>query len=394
MNRTPVIIVGAGPAGLLLAHLLGRSGIESLVLETRTREEIEATVRAGVLEQGTVDLLREAGLDERLAREGAVHRGIHIRFCGITRRIDIAALTGGRSITIYAQHEVIKDLVKARLDAGGRIEFGVREVSLRDLETDAPCVRFRDAAGAEKIIGCDFVAGCDGYHGVSRASIPAHRRIEHSRGYPFGWLGVLVEAPPASEELIYSRHERGFALVSTRSPTLQRLYLQCEPADNLGEWPDDRIFEELHARLETRDGWTFAEGRITQKNIVAMRSFVCETMGYGRLFLAGDAAHIVPPTGAKGLNLAVADVRLLADALARRFATGDASGLAAYPARALRRVWRCEHFSWWMTALLHRFPGEDAFQEALQTSQLDYVTRSRAAATSLAENYAGLPWDW
>jgi p-hydroxybenzoate 3-monooxygenase len=392
--RIPVAIIGAGPAGLLLAHLLGRAGIESIVLETRTRDEIEATVRAGVLEQGTVDLLREVGLGDRMAREGAVHHGIHLRFDGITRRIDLSGLTGGRAITLYAQHEVIKDLVAARLAAGGGTEFGVREVTLRDLDTESPSVRFLRADGTERIVACDFVAGCDGYHGVSRASIPAGSRVEHSRTYPFGWFGILVEAPLASDELIYACHERGFALVSTRSPTLQRLYFQCDPGEDANAWTDGRIWEELHARLATGDGWTFTEGRIRQKAVVAMRSFVCETMRHGRLFLAGDAAHIVPPTGAKGLNLAVADVRLLAAALAAHYSTGDTGQLDAYPEEALRRIWRCEHFSWWMTSLLHRFPGEDGFQRRLQRSQLEYVTRSRAAATSLAENYVGLPWDW
>ena len=392
--RVPVAIIGAGPAGLLLAHLLGRAGIESVVLETRTREEIEATVRAGVLEQGTVDLLEEVGLGERMAREGAVHHGIYLRFGGITRRIDLSGLTGGRAITLYAQHEVIKDLVSARLAAGGAIEFGVREVAIRDADTASPSVHFRRADGTERIVACDFVAGCDGYHGVSRPSIPARDRVEHSRTYPFGWFGILVEAPLASDELIYAHHERGFALVSTRSPTLQRLYFQCDPAEDASAWSDDRIWEELHARLATHDGWTFTEGRIRQKAVVAMRSFVCETMRHGRLFLAGDAAHIVPPTGAKGLNLAVADVRLLAAALSAFYATGNADRLDAYPQEALRRIWRCEHFSWWMTSLLHRFPDEDGFHHRLQQSQLEYVTRSRAAATSLAENYVGLPWDW
>jgi p-hydroxybenzoate 3-monooxygenase len=393
-HRTQVAIVGAGPAGLMLAHLLARWGIDAVVIETRGRDEIEATVRAGVLEQGTVDLMNETGVGGRMAREGAVHHGILLRFAGDTRRIDLTQLTGGKAITLYAQHEFIKDLVQARVEGGGAIEFGARDVSLRDIETSAPGVRFRRADGTERHLACDFIAGCDGYHGISRTSIPARQRVEHSRSYPFGWFGVLVEAPLASQELIYARHERGFALVSTRSPTLQRLYFQCDPGDDVNAWSDARIWDELHARLETRDGWTFAEGRIAQKAIVAMRSFVCETMRHGRLFLAGDAAHIVPPTGAKGLNLAVADVRLLAHAIAHFYESGDVRPLDDYPAQALRRVWRCEHFSWWMTSLLHRFPGEDVFQQRLQLSQLEYVTRSPAAAASLAENYVGLPWDW
>jgi p-hydroxybenzoate 3-monooxygenase len=392
--RTQVAIIGAGPAGLLLAHLLHRGGIESVVLESRSRADIEATVRAGVLEQGTVDLLTEEGVGVRMAREGTVHHGIQLRFDGHTRRIDLSALTGGRAITLYAQHEVIKDLVAARGAVGGAIEFSVRDVTLRDLESASPTVRYRRADDSEAVVACDFVAGCDGYHGVSRTSIPARSRVEHSRTYPFGWFGILVEAPLASHELIYARHDRGFALVSTRSPTLQRLYFQCDPADDVNAWPDARIWEELHARLATRDGWTFQEGPITQKGIVAMRSYVCETMRYGRLFLAGDAAHIVPPTGAKGLNLAVADVRRLAAAIGDFYARRHTDLLDAYAEAALPRVWRCEHFSWWMTSLLHRFPGEDSFQQRLQVSQLDYLTRSQAAATSLAENYVGLPWDW
>jgi p-hydroxybenzoate 3-monooxygenase len=394
MRRLPVAIVGAGPAGLLLANLLRVEGIESMVLEARTRDEIEKTVRAGVLEHNTVELLKGAGLGERLAREGAVHHGIRLRFERQTRRIDLSALTGGLAITLYAQHEVIKDLAAAFTVAGGSIEFGVREVRLRDLESDTPTVRYRTAAGEEQVIACDFVAGCDGYHGVARTSIPSRSRVEHSRTYPFAWFGILVEAPLASEELVYARHDRGFALVSTRSPSLQRLYFQCDPGDSAETWSDDRIWAELHARLESADGDGFREGRIVQKGVVAMRSFVCETMRHGRLLLAGDAAHIVPPTGAKGLNLAVADVRLLAAALAARYAKGSEVGLDGYARTALARVWRCEQFSSWMTALLHRVPGEDAFQRELQKSQLEYVMRSRAAAASLAENYVGLPWDW
>ena len=394
MRRMPVAIVGAGPAGLLLANLLRLEGIESMVLEARTRDEIEGTVRAGVLEHNTVELLKGAGLGGRLVREGAVHHGIRLRFERQTRRIDLSSLTGGLAITLYAQHEVIKDLAAAFTVAGGSIEFGVREVRLRDLESDTPTVRYRTAAGDEQVISCDFVAGCDGYHGVARTSIPPGRRVEHSRAYPFAWFGILVEAPLASDELVYARHDRGFALVSTRSPSLQRLYFQCDPGDSAETWSDDRIWAELHARLESADGDGFQEGRIVQKGVVAMRSFVCETMRHGRLLLAGDAAHIVPPTGAKGLNLAVADVRLLAGALAAHYARGSEKGLDGYARTALARVWRCEQFSSWMTALLHRVPGEDAFQRELQKSQLEYVMRSRAAAASLAENYVGLPWDW
>ena len=391
--RTQVGIIGAGPAGLLLAHLLRLDDIESVVLETRMREEIEATIRAGVLEQGTVNILNETGVGERMMREGAVHHGITLRFAGRTRRIDLAGLTGGRSIMVYAQHEVIKDLVKVRLDAGAPIEFGVKDVTLQDLDTDAPKVRYRDAGGALRELACDFVAGCDGFHGVSRPAMPSRRRTEFTRTYPFGWLGVLVEAPPSTDELIYAHHERGFALVSTRSPQVQRLYVQCEPEDRIEHWSDDRVWEELRARLATVDGWQLKEGRIFQKGIVAMRSFVVEPMQYGRLYLAGDAAHIVPPTGAKGLNLAVADVRVLARAFKAHYQDKRGDLLAQYSATALRRVWRAEHFSWWMTSMLHRFHDDSPFQHRLQLAELDYVTSSKAKATTLAENYVGLPLD-
>jgi p-hydroxybenzoate 3-monooxygenase len=393
INRTQVGIVGAGPAGLLLAHLLRLEGIESIVLESRTREEIEATLRAGVLEQGTVNILNETGVGARMMREGFVHEGVYLRFGGATHRIDFKELTGGRTIMVYAQHEVIKDLVKARLDAGAPIEFGVKEVSLQDLETEAPKIRYRDAHGALRELACDYVAGCDGFHGVSRPSIPSRKRTEFARVYPFGWFGILLEAPPATDELIYAHHERGFALVSTRSPQIQRLYLQCDPEDDVKQWPDARIWEELHARLANREGWKLTEGRIFQKGVIAMRSFVVEPMQYGRLFLAGDAAHIVPPTGAKGLNLAVADVRVLSRALAAHYRDKRDDQLAQYSATALRRVWRAENFSWWMTSTLHRFHDDTPFHHRLQLAELDYVTSSRARATALAENYVGLPLD-
>ena len=391
--RTQVGIIGAGPAGLLLAHLLQLRGIESVVLELRSREEIEATLRAGVLEQGTVDLLQESGVGERMRREGMRHEGVILRFGGQSHRIALSELTGGRAITVYAQHEVIRDLVKARLERGGPILFGARDVSLLDLDTRQPKVRFHGADGAVTELSCDYVAGCDGFHGVARPSIPSRLRREFTRVYPFGWFGILVEAPAATEELVYAYHERGFALVSTRSPQIQRLYLQCNPHDQAGDWPDARIWEELHARLAGGDGLRLAEGRIFQKGVIAMRSFVVEPMQHGRLYLAGDAAHIVPPTGAKGLNLAVADVRVLARALAAFYASGSTELLEGYSATALRRVWRAEHFSWWMTAMLHYFHDETPFHHRLQISQLEYVTRSRAAAAMLAENYVGLPFE-
>jgi p-hydroxybenzoate 3-monooxygenase len=384
--KTQVAIVGAGPAGLLLSHLLQREGIASVVIESRTREEIEATLRAGVLEQGTVDLLAESGVGERMKREGMVHEGIYLRFSGRSHRIALRELTG-RAITVYAQHEVIKDLVAARLAAGGQILFGVKDAALYDLDS-SPKVRFHHE-GKVKEIEAHFVAGCDGFHGVSRPSIPSRHRHEFTRSYPFGWFGILVEAPPATDELVYAHHERGFALVSTRSPQIQRLYFQCDPEDQLKNWSDARIWEELHTRLEGGDGWKLAEGRIFQKGIIAMRSFVVEPLRYGRLFLAGDAAHIVPPTGAKGLNLAVNDVRVLAEAFGSFYKTKNQQLLDAYSATALKRVWRAEHFSWWMTSMLHRFHDDTPFQHRIQLAELDYVVSSKAKALTLAENYVG-----
>jgi p-hydroxybenzoate 3-monooxygenase len=390
--RTQVGIVGAGPAGLLLSHLLHLAGVESVVVENRSREAIEQTIRAGVLEQGTVDLLTSTGVGERMQREGAVHHGIELRFDGRGHRVDFPSLTGGRAIMVYAQHEVLKDLIRARLEAGGDLRFEVADTTVDDLDTDRPRIRFREGGTAQEL-ECDVIAGCDGSWGVCRPAIPADRRTDYVREYPFGWFGILAEAPPSSKELIYCYSDRGFALVSTRSPTVQRLYFQCDPADAVANWPDERIWEELHARLETRDGWTLTEGPIFQKGIIAMRSYVCEPMQHGRLFLAGDAAHIVPPTGAKGLNLAVADVVVLTWALVEFYRSGRTVLLDAYSQTCLRRVWRAEHFSWWMTSMLHRFPGEDPFQHQLQLSQLHYVTTSQAAATTLAENYVGLPME-
>ncbi len=388
--RTQVAIVGAGPAGLLLSHLLHRHGIDSVVIENRSREYTEQRVRAGVLEQGTVDLLVESGLGARLKREGLVHRGIELRFGGRGYRLDLSELTGGRSITVYGQQEVVKDLVDARLAAGGAIHYDARDVSVERLESDRPRVRLV-ADGKAVELDCDYIAGCDGFHGVCRPTIPAGVLTVHERSYPFAWLGVLAAAPPSREELVYSGHDRGFALFSMRSPELTRLYLQVAPDEPLDQWPDERIWSELHARLDAADGWRPNEGTVLEKGVTRMRSYVVEPMQFGRLFLAGDAAHIVPPTGAKGLNLAVADVRVLAAALARYYATGSTELLAGYSAACLKRVWRAEHFSWWMTAMLHRFPDADTFQRKLQIAQLEYVVGSRAAATSLAENYVGLP---
>jgi len=388
--RTQVGIVGAGPAGLLLSHLLHLEGIESVVIEARSRAEIESTIRAGVLEQGTVDLLVEVGVGERMRREGAVHRGINLRFSGETHRIDLHELTGGKAITVYAQHEVIKDLVAARIATGGALLFEVSEVTLHDVETRTPRIRFRHEGG-QREIACDFIAGCDGFHGVCRSAIPQERRTDYQHVYPFGWFGILAEAPRSTEELIYTRHERGFALVSTRSPELQRLYFQCDPRDDEDRWSDERIWEEFRARLEGKDGFRLAEGPIVQKGIVAMRSFVIDPMRHGRLFLAGDAAHIVPPTGAKGMNLAIADVDVLAGAIDRLLRAGDETGLDAYSATCAQRVWRVQHFSWWMTSMLHRYDDRDPFQQRLQFAQLNQVASSHAFQTALAENYVGLP---
>ena len=385
--KTQVAIVGAGPAGLLLSHLLHLGDVDSVVIETRSREEIEATIRAGVLEQGTVDLLVESGVGARLQREGFVHEGIILRFAGRSHRIALTELTG-RAITVYAQHEVIKDLVKARLDAGGKILFEVKDAALYDLDSPAPKVRFY-REGKVHEIEAKFVGGCDGFHGVSRPSVPSRHRQEFTRNYPFGWFGILVEAPPSTAELIYAHHERGFALVSTRSPQIQRLYFQCDPEDEVKNWPDTRIWDELHTRLANVEGWKLSEGRIFQRGIIAMRSFVVEPMRYGRLFLAGDAAHIVPPTGAKGLNLAVNDVRVLAAAFLDFFKSSREDALKEYSARALKRVWRAEHFSWWMTSMLHRFHDDTPFQHRLQLAELDYVVTSKAKALTLAENYVG-----
>jgi p-hydroxybenzoate 3-monooxygenase len=391
-SRTQVGIVGAGPAGLLLSHLLHLEGIESIVLEARSRASVEATLRAGVLEHGTVELLKATGVGARMQREGAVHHGIELRFGGRGHRIDFVELTGGKTIMLYAQHEVLKDLIAARLDARGTLLFKASDVALRNIEArgDGPRIVFNHAGSAREL-ECDFIAGCDGFHGVCRPSIPESARREFARTYPFGWFGVLVQAPPSSEELIYAHHRQGFALVSTRSPEIQRLYFQCDPHDDVDQWSDDRIWNEFRTRLATADGWAPREGPILQKNIVAMRSFVCEPMQYGRLFLAGDAAHIVPPTGAKGLNLAVADVWVLSRALIAFYRSGRRDLLERYSEAALSRIWRAEYFSWWMTSMLHTFPGNDAFQERLQIAELGYVTTSHPKAVTLAENYVGLP---
>jgi p-hydroxybenzoate 3-monooxygenase len=379
--RTQVGIVGAGPAGLTLARLLEHAGVEAVVLESRSREYVEARIRAGVLEQGTVDLLRELGVADRLDREGIVHGGIYLQFAGERHHVPMDKLTGGRSIVIYGQTEIVKDLIAARLASGLELHF---ETEVESIDPERGIVRH---AGGE--LKCDVIAGCDGFHGVCRAAVPEALRREYGREYTLGWLGILAQVAPSTDELVYAHHERGFALLSLRSPQLSRYYVQVEHDEDVAEWPDERIWEELRLRTAL-DGWTLVEGPILEKGITGMRSYVCTPMQHGRLFLAGDAAHIVPPTGAKGLNLAIHDVRLLGEALVRFFERGDRSGLDGYSDACLRRVWRAEHFSWWMTSMLHRLPGNDAFDEQLQLAQLRYTVGSTAGATALAENYTGI----
>ena len=390
MTRTQVGIVGAGPAGLMLGHLLHLRGIDSVIVEDRTKEHVIERVRAGVLEQGSVDLMNEVGVGDRLRSEGMRHDGIFIAFEGQRHRIDMAHLTGGRAITIYGQNEVVKDLIAAREASGRPLHFEAADVGVHDLASDQPRLTFQhDSTRYE--VRCDFIAGCDGFHGICRPSIPAGQLRIYEREYPFAGLGILANAPPSSPELVYSLHERGFALFSMRSHEVTRLYLQCDPDEDIAEWPDDRIWAELHTRLATRDGWAPIEGAITQKGVTPMRSFVAEPMHYGRLYLAGDAAHIVPPTGAKGLNLAMADVWRLARALGEFFETGQRGLLDSYSSQGLRRTWRAQRFSWWMTTMLHRAADESAFDHKRQIAELEYLVSSEAAMTSLAENYVGIP---
>ena len=387
--RTQVGIVGAGPAGLMLGHLLHQAGIDSIIIENRAEDYVIERIRAGILEQSTVDLMIESGIGSRLEREGMSHDGLYLSVSGKRRRVDMAGLTG-RRITVYGQNEVVKDLIGARRSTGRPLSFEVSDVSVHDLESDRPKIRFKkDDAASE--VQCDFIAGCDGFHGICRESIPADRLHIYERVYPFGWLGILANAPPSSPELIYSLHERGFALLSMRSSAVTRLYLQCAPNEDLDQWPDDRIWEELLLRLRTDDGQQPNIGPITQKGITGMRSFVAEPMRFGRMFLAGDAAHIVPPTGAKGLNLAIADVWRLSRALGCYYKSGCGEPLERYSDDCLRRVWRAQQFASWMTSMLHR--PEDPFEARRQRAELEYLTSSQAAMTSFAENYVGLPID-
>jgi len=376
----------------MLGHLLHRAGIDSVILEDRSQDYVIERVRAGVLEQGTVDLMHASGVGDRLAREGMRHEGIYIAFRGDRHRIDMAGLTGGRAITIYGQNEVVKDLIAARAATGPPLLFGISDVSIADFETSMPAIRFRHE-GAPHEVRCQFIAGCDGSHGICRPSIPAAHLQLYEREYPFAWLGVLANAPPSSDELVYSLHDRGFALFSMRSASVTRLYLQCAPDDDIDNWSDDRIWSELIVRLGTNDGWKPNVGTIVQKGITPMRSFVAEPMRCGRLFLAGDAAHIVPPTGAKGLNLAMADVYRLATALESFYRTGSEALLDGYSARGSTRTWRAQRFSWWMTSMLHRQDTGNPFDYRRQLAELDYLVSSRAAMTSLAENYVGTPFD-
>ena len=389
--QTQVAIVGAGPAGLMLSHLLHQRGIHSIVLEARSRAYCEERVRAGVLEHTSVDMLRQAAVAERLDREGLRHEGIDIGVDGVRHRIDFQVLTG-KSVIVYGQQEVVKDLIARRFKDGGDVRFECGEVALQSIDSLCPSVRVEKDGNIDEI-QCDFIAGCDGFHGISRSSIPREALKIYERAYPFAWLGILAEAAPSREELLYMHHTRGFALYSMRSPRVTRLYLQCSPDEDTRDWSDDRIWTELRIRLACSDGWSPREGKILQKGVTGMRSFVVEPLQHGRLFLAGDAAHIVPPTGAKGMNLALADVHHLSAALDAFYSLNEASKLQSYSQTCLQRIWKAQRFSWWMTSLLHCFPEESPFDQKRQLAELAYVTGSRAAATSLAENYVGLPLD-
>ena len=390
--RTQVGIIGAGPAGLFLSLLLHRAGIESVIIETRDRADVEGTVRAGVLEHWVVELMKELGLGERMLREGHFHSGITLQWNRQRHHVDIQGLTGGKGVTVYPQHEVLKDLIAGRLAQGGAIIFGVTGAAIHDADTDHPSITFtRD--GAADVILCDYVVGADGFHGPGRQAIPPAARQEYQKVYPFGWLGILTKAPVSWHELIYTNQQDGFALLSTRSPEVQRMYIQCDPADDIANWSDARIWDQLQVRLAIDDGWTLTQGPIFQKGIIPLRSFVCEPMQYGRLFIAGDAAHIVPPTGAKGLNLAVADVLVLSRALEAYYRQNRRDLLDGYSAACLRRVWKAERFSWYMTTMLHRNALETDFEQRIHFADLDLVRTSEASARSLAENYVGLPFD-
>ncbi|MGX1744608.1 4-hydroxybenzoate 3-monooxygenase [Bosea sp. NPDC055353] len=389
--RTQVAIVGAGPAGLLLGQLLSRAGIDNVILERRSADYVLSRIRAGVLEQGMVDLLHEAGVGERLDHEGLVHDGFSLAFQGALHRLDLKELSGGKTVTVYGQTEVTRDLIEARQALGRPAIYEAENVALHDFDGATPRLTFR-ADGQEQELHCDFIAGCDGYHGVSRASVPAKSVQTFERVYPFGWLGLLVDRPPAAHELVYANHERGFALCSMRSAERSRYYVQVPLEEKAGNWSDDAFFDELRRRLPAEVADAVQTGPSLEKSIAPLRSFVAEPMRFGRLFLAGDAAHIVPPTGAKGLNLAASDVRYLFDAFREHYRDGSNAALDDYSTRALARVWKAERFSWWMTNLLHRFPERDGFDQRIQQAEFDYLVHSRAAATAVAENYVGLPY--
>jgi p-hydroxybenzoate 3-monooxygenase len=389
--RTQVAIIGAGPAGLLLGQLLSRANIDNVILERRGAEHVLARIRAGVLEQGLVDLLREAGVAERLDREGLVHDGFALAFGDDLHRIALRELTGGKVVTVYGQTEVTHDLVAAREALGRPTVYGAEDVALHDIDSATPRVTFRHE-GREVTLACDFIAGCDGYHGVSRRSVPADAIETFERVYPFGWLGLLVDRPPAAHELVYAHHARGFALCSMRSAERSRYYIQVPAEERAEAWSDAAFFDELRRRVPPEVADAVQTGPSLEKSVAPLRSFVAEPMRFGRLFLAGDAAHIVPPTGAKGLNLAASDVRYLFEALREHYVEGSAAGLDGYSARALARVWKAERFSWWMTSLLHRFPERSAFDHRIQQAEFTYLARSEAASTAVAENYVGLPY--
>jgi p-hydroxybenzoate 3-monooxygenase len=388
--RTQVGIVGAGPAGLMLSHLLHQRGVDSVVIDLRSRKDIEETIKAGVLEQGTVDLMTQTGVGDRLHRDGFVHHGFNLAFSGRMHRINLHELTGGRSVTVYAQHEVLKDLIAKRLADGGDLRFSVTDTAVEGLDTERPVITFSHEDQQHRL-ECDFVIGADGSRTYTRFLIPEGTvRTDFFRQYPFAWFGILAEASPSSDELIYAHSDRGFALISTRSPSVQRLYFQCDPATNPDDWSEDRIWEEIQARVAGA-GATIKTGTIFRKDILQFRSFVCEPMQYGRLFLAGDAAHTVPPTGAKGMNLAVADVHLLDRAIGAFYDAKDTGLLDAYTDTALKRIWRAQHFSWWMTSMLHRFSDATDFDLRRQIAELEMVTSSPTAAKTIADNYVGLP---
>ncbi len=388
--KTQVGIIGAGPSGLLLSHLLHLNGVDSVVLESRSQDYVIGRVRAGVLEQGTVDTLKAAGLGERLTKEGLEHHGIELLFDGIARRIDFPSLTDGKAVTVYGQKEVVKDLIAARQAANAKLYFEAKANRIEGLEDGKPKIHF-EKDGEEHVLECDYIAGCDGFHGIARRAIPEDVLTTYERVYPFGWLGILAHAAPSSHELIYANTSDGFALHSMRSPSITRNYIQCDPNDDIKNCDDEQIWDELEKRLSRKDGsFSLERGEIFEKGITAMRSFVAEPLRYRNLFLAGDAAHIVPPTGAKGMNLAIADIRVLSKALTDFYETGTTEGLDSYSDKCLRRTWLVTRFSWWMTSMLHKFPEDDAFGHKVQVAQLDYATASLAAQTTLAENYVGL----